>query len=457
MGTIEFVPATLPGNQWTKRTSLTIMVDYVPALLNGIRNINHIEFVPTAVGAVKYLTKQDIEYVPASTGIDKRSKYTHEGFKVSWWEKTSFYHHRSMLVSAFYGQDYPNFREAFNIPDWLWLLADSGGFQNITRKTDLTPENVLKWAEVNAQATLTLDYPLVTKISDLSTRYVLANQDEIERRLVKTAVDARVMHEKRTTNLELIFVTHGNTWADFDLALKKLKDEGMTLEDFDGESKSLKGDTPLIVAMKICHTLKNVPKGKRFHFLGLSGLHTTLVLFYAMTYRPDLVTTFDSSTYGSAGAIRREYWVHDQRYPIFFSSAEKIYAMKKLPCDCPVCNVVKTTDALIAPGSIAGGLIALHNLYIFLRYVNILNAIGEDREAIRDFATKFLGDKNIISVFDFIDYVMETDDVNGALRKFRNLVNWGKQESTIKKGSLDDIFGGKNNGNRPTPDSDKEE
>ncbi len=387
-----------------------------------------------------------IDYVPVpmigTLNIVKKNVQWNN-YSPDWWEQNSFFRYPKMLVSAFFGRDFLNMRESLRIPKDMWILGDSGGFQNITRDTNLTPEEVLKWAQENVQATLTLDYPLVTKISGLNMKFILANQREIEKRLEKTANDARIMHDKRTTNLELIFVTHGNTWDDFDLALKKLKDQGLTLDDFEGESKALKGDNPLIVSMKILHSLKNVPKGKRFHFLGLSGIHTTLALYYASSYRPDLKITFDSTSFCQCGETRREYWIIDRRYNVSFATTNReTRSITGLPCDCPVCKIVKDSSFFMEDGTIPGSMISLHNLWLWLRYTDVLRSLSSDRDALREFAIKFVGDKSIIGVFDFIDHVWRTDDVQGGLRKYRNLVNWNEQESMKSKSSLDAIFSG---------------
>jgi tRNA-guanine family transglycosylase len=398
-------------------------------------------YTPALIQHFNGLVTKGVKYIPSSVGIFERSRLQHEGYKLSWWENDSFYRYDAMLISAYYGAEFKDFRKEFRIDEKTWVLADSGGFQNITRETNLTPEKVLRWAETNAQASLTLDYPPVEKISsNVSSVYVSVDRNEMLRRLKKNAEAGKEMLEKRKRDdLELIFITHGESVDDMDRAIGNLKDVGLSLEDFDGESKVLKNNDLLTICTQLLHTVENCPKNKRFHFLGLSGLASSAILFYTMHYyRPDLKVTFDSSSYGAEGAIRRRYWIMDTRNVISFSNEEEGCHIAYLPCDCPVCSIVQETKHMKASGSIPGGLISLHNLFIYLRYVHTLSNLVPDKEAFKDFANRLTGGKTRDS-FDFIDMAMEKG-IQRANAKFGRQVRSIKKKETGKCG-LDYLMG----------------
>lgn len=74
-----------------------------------------------------------MKYVPASsfavlnlTGQQDRRLYSEYKASPNWWEPNSFFKHKYMLITAFYGLDYPNFREKYNIPkEGFELMGDS--------------------------------------------------------------------------------------------------------------------------------------------------------------------------------------------------------------------------------------------------------------------------------------------------------------------------------------------
>ena len=120
---------------------------------------NSKQFTPVLSGAIK--TTLDLGFVPASGssaagafGSTNTNKYIpadcrpegslgkqfvpalltdREEKALDWWSENAFFKYDSMLVSAYYGREIPNYRDFYHIPRKNFtLFGDSGGFQNST-------------------------------------------------------------------------------------------------------------------------------------------------------------------------------------------------------------------------------------------------------------------------------------------------------------------------------------
>jgi len=402
-----FIPATMPGNQYTQPVE------------------NHNVFVPSM------------------SGMENRSflklKDADKEFDVSWWRMnddvvSSFFYYPHMLVSYWYGKDHADFRAKFGIPskDKFSLCGDSGGFQVVTQHVNIDPLKALEWQQFNCNWGFTLDIPPL--LQDAANTWTLTHGSHLVKCQEKTADNAKLQHEHWSDDsYEMVFVAHGYDWAQMLNARKVLKDRtGLDYDDFSGVSISCKYSDPLAVARGCFYALQNVPENKRFHYLALSGYNTTMILLYAFTYRRDIKLTMDSSSYGSQGNIRRVYWMDDMKNVLEFG-ANNTSQLKVLPCNCPVCSVVLNPEILRQPGSLPGGLISIHNLYVYVNFVEKLKAYSTSQSELRDYIVKAAPD--IEQALDFIDMAMERGyDV--AYDRFMRDIKKMKQSSSVTVGKL---------------------
>lgn len=399
---MSFIPATMPGNQYTKPIE------------------DHNIFVPSMSGMESR----------AFLKIDDGDRE----YDVSWWRVDgnrikSFYYYPHMLISYWYGKDVPgSFREKFGLPpkDKFDLCGDSGGFQIVTGKTkSIDPIKALRWQEENCNWGFVMDYPPL--MQDATNSWTLGNDKDIADCQRKTAANAALQHKEwNDDTYEMVFVAHGVSWDQMARGVKMLGDHGVSLDDFSGVSISCKYSDPLTVARGCAFAIEYVPQNKRFHYLALSGYKTTMVYVYAMTYRPDIISTMDSSSYGSQGNIRRVYWMDDMREVLEFGSSNTTN-LKVLPCNCPVCMVVKNPELLRGPGSLPGGVISLHNLYVYVTFVEKLKAYATNRDELKAYILRLCPD--LQDSLSYIDVFMERghevaeDKYFRTFRKLKRPVN----------------------------------
>lgn len=377
-----FIPATMPGNQYTK-----------PVEANNI-------------------------FVPSMSGMENRSflklKDGDRKYDISWWrldendEPLSFYYYPYLLVSYWYGKDNDDFRAKFGMPpkDKFEICGDSGGFQVVTQNVTVDPIECLRWQEKNCNWGFTLDIPPLLRVGDGANSWSLAKGGELVSCQEKTAKNAKIMYDAwEDDDYEMVFVAHGYRWKQMMNAREVLKKTTeLDFGDFSGISISCKDSHALNIAQGCLYGINNLDDGQRFHYLGLSGYKTTMILIYAFTYRPDINLTMDSSSYGSQGNIRRVYWMDDMKNVLEFGKNNTSY-IKNLPCNCPICRVVLNPEVLRNPGSLPGGLISLHNLYVYVNFVEKLKALSTNPIELRRYIIKNV--PSLKTALDFIDLSMD--------------------------------------------------
>ena len=225
----------------------------------------------------------------------------------------------------------------------------------MTQNADLDPLTVLRWQEANCDIALTFDLPIFLNDTLQTKEYKL-------KQTAKNAIFA--LSKRQNKKLKLYAVFQGHTAKE---QTSMLNYYGDSIKDFDGIAIGslvpIAGNTEKLVKILtlFCYNMKDYKKP--VHFFGLSGNKIIPYIIY-LSKKFNLHITFDSSSYG-AGAIRREFWLGN--------GSKKINCMKeyydKMPCDCPVCSVVKDWKVYQQDGSLAGGLISLHNLYQTLMFV----------------------------------------------------------------------------------------
>ena len=210
------------------------------------------------------------------------------------------------------------------------------------------------------------------------------------------------MHKVWAGKLELLKVIHGSNPKQLNYWFEVVKDL-----EFSGYSFSPKPVNVKTVATVLGYA-KDIGAKKVHIFLG-SGETVTPIMVYAGKWFDRL--TFDSSSFSTAGARYRRYYLpYKVTRGISFGKNYK-GGLKELPCTCPVCQLATVRDMLVQKksdetfgdtASLPGGLIALHNLYVYLRYYNFLRKLSDDNEAYKDFLLN-RGLKKTVDMLNFLD------------------------------------------------------
>ena len=301
-----------------------------------------------------------ITYIPANMpGGPIMNNYKRFGHVISWWNENSFFKYDKLLVSAYFGFNYPSFREYYKIPKDVIVYGDSGGFQNLTMNANLDPIKVLRWQEKNCDVGFTFDFPLIEK--NKTIRYG---------KMVKTAINSEIAYNKKENkDMKLYACFHGQSNKE-QLFMIEEYEKRIGLEKFDGIAygglvESAGNITHLVKILALfCYNVKRF--NKPVHFFGLSGERIMKCIKY-ISDKFDMDISFDSTSYTS-GARRREFWLLEEKKKIKTMSV----MLDKMPCDCPVCSVVSDWKEYTKDKGLGGTLISLHNLHQTIQYVEKL-------------------------------------------------------------------------------------
>lgn len=381
---------------------------FTPALPQNLSSAGHtlrnptVRFVPSDRGMID---RAKMNFSPSWVINNISPERSHKRYTLDWWTDTAIFNHNSLLVSAFYGMEEWEFREFYKIPrkDFLFV-ADSGGWQIASQGAKIDPIDILRWQEHNADIGFTLDVPPVEPGT-----YVSYVDFEKFKRCVEIAKrNYEIAHRNRKSEDLIIYkVIHGGSVKELDYFANEVKDT-----EFDGIAYSPKPPVPMGIALQLAYGYNRGDKD--VHMFTGTGLNTIPVVVFAKKFYNKL--TFDSSSFSVQGARYRSYCN-------FFYLASGIdfgkgytSTLKKLPCVCPVC-LLATVDDLNKEGSLPGGLIALHNLYITLQYIYILSILADSYEDYIKFLGVYARDQETIKAVSFLQSVYE-NGFESALKEY---------------------------------------
>ena len=66
---------------------------------------------------------------------------------LNWWSENSFYQHKGLLFSYYFGRDKFEMRKTLNLPKDKIFFADSGGFSIVTQEAKIDPYDVIDRSE----------------------------------------------------------------------------------------------------------------------------------------------------------------------------------------------------------------------------------------------------------------------------------------------------------------------
>jgi tRNA-guanine family transglycosylase len=229
------------------------------------------------------------------------------------------------------------------------IFVDSGGFQSMKKGIERDPIDVLRFQEnLKADVAATFDYPVPLNVE----------RPEYMKMLQKSIDSANLALENKEREEMLLYsCVHGFSEKEIDWYFSKLS------SGFDGYAMGSlvprKNDYKTLI--EIIHSAKMhaYELGKPLHIFGVTGFP----MLYALSYMG--VETMDSWTYLVA-SIYKEY-IHPETL--------KRVRMRKtgeIPdCDCFICKELGMEDFLGAT-SIPQAYLAIHNLNIFMREMNMI-------------------------------------------------------------------------------------
>lgn len=403
-----FTPVTTTGSQVGMKKDLKFVPVTTPWSQAGmIKDLKYTPALPKGLSSAGHTLRTGARFVPSAEGMITRGKTRIKSEKIEysldWWTDTAIFRYNALMVSAFYGLDMWDFREFYNIPrDDFLFVADSGGFQLSRHPVSISPIDVLRWMEHNVDVGLTLDDPPTPEERKNLTLDLLKPHG------IKCRKYYEEMHKGwKSDDLELLKVIQGDKpdqlvwWWDL-----------MADLEFDGAALACRPPTAKQTAMGLGFVMDK--EVKKVHVLLGTGKATIPLIIYAKKYF-DRVTV-DSSSFSQSGAIYRSYYLPFNLTQSLEFGEKFTSTIKHLPCDCPVCQITTVDDLNVAKigvksdakkdASLPGGLIALHNLYMVLRYYYFLDMLADDREAYVRFL-KTEGYNGAIEAMNFLDDVHE--------------------------------------------------
>jgi tRNA-guanine family transglycosylase len=275
------------------------------------------------------------------------------------------------LVSAYYGLG--NKKHIEGVRDDVFILGDSGGFQQLTLGKNYDRDIVLNWQEENCTAGMIKDYPCLPE----------DNTETLYKKQELTCTDALWMLDNRK-RVKLYDIYFGNSIKDFERMHSLYQGA-----NFDGHALGslppIAPNTALILS-RILSIINVVGTDKPIHVLGASGVSTTPVLHY-MAHKFKVELTYDSSSF-SYGSRRRQYRLpFCIRDTMVITNRDNNHGIKELPCSCPVCETIDV-EVLQNSGSFPGFVMDLHNLYLQASFTKTLNSLVHNEEIYKDFVKR---------------------------------------------------------------------
>ncbi len=358
-------------------------------------------------------------FVPALIGesIPRWKNNIHIGkYDLKYFTDKSFFKYGSLLTSAYYMvNSIQDFRIELDYPKNNLLIADSGGFQMASfarkhKKPNVTPTQILRWMESNADISMNLDVP---------------PWDDFNASLKQSVENFKYFQDNRLNyDMKLYNILHGKTFQEMHTWYESVKDF-----NFDGWAYGVK-PADNIYLQALGYMLLNefdAPHIKtNFHMFGVSGIKNMIALSM-ITNHFDSTITFDSSSYGLGMLIRRFHFPYDIRHGIEFGRDAK-KTMTSIPCNCPVCRHVTINDLYDQESQVTGSLLSLHNLYQYIEVNRIINALVSDDYALDEYSKSVGEYETVLNIRKMLkDY--ETSGTGTVYNNFKSLMVFRSQEN----------------------------
>jgi queuine/archaeosine tRNA-ribosyltransferase len=356
-------------------------------------------------------------FVPAiSTVISnlwKRSyrTQTHGEYDIAFFTPNSFFNYKYALTSTYYEikNNVEDFRTEYKYPEDHVLISDSSGFQMATfaRKNkifDLSPLQILRWMEANADIAMNLDVPPWDNFNaSLKASVENFNFFEINR---------------LNFDMKLYNILHGKTLDEMKIWYHSV--EGF--ESFNGWALGVRPANN--VYLQVIGYLFLQEKGAKdfntnFHMFGISGIKNMLVMAMLSNYF-DSSITFDSSSYISGSRFKTFILPKYIRHSVDFGRSST-RGMKSIPCNCPVCSSLTIEELYLQEGTDSYTLIPLHNLYQYIEVNRMINCLITDDYAFTEYAKSVNEEETINTVNDMLAHY-ESHGCTSTYEKYKHLM-----------------------------------
>jgi hypothetical protein len=375
--------------------------------------------------------------VPGACSMNKNIFWFDKGHKqeLGWWKPTSIFKYPRILISAHYGQDWPQLRNDLEFPDDGLIIGDSGGFQLMSLKEwskkdiHIDPVKVFEWQKNNCNIGFPLDYPPFEDSEEAFNKSISISDKnfQIAEDLYEIYLQDCLREEQTPMKLYNVLQGYGfdkrklDRWYTMASKYKNMTNTGWAF--------GLKPwATPINIAYQAMYMFEKGFK-ENFHFFAVSGSKTIPVMCYLARYIDNI--TSDSSGWAQ-GAMQRKYFMpgYFGKYELFFGT-NNAAEINTLPCKCPICEKVgKNVSLLSSQGSAPGGIISLHNLYQLIQFSTLCNSLKDDQQIFKEFVKKMF-DSEVITAIEFIDYSLEKGFENACIKFQKHFYKTsGKPETT---------------------------
>ncbi len=305
------------------------------------------------------------------------------GKETSWLTKDSPFYYPYVLINL---MTFQNDRNKSEIPDDVFLLCDSGGFQVITDKCNYDWKQSLdQQLMIGANRIFSFDKPpLIKKWEGSNAAFNTMNESK-SKELIKLNYETALKQSEYLKQIkperlkDFFYVVHGSSKELLDYNIQ-LINESIGFDNFSkyfgGVCYSVKGEDTVFLTTAMIHANKYfIKKGFPVHVLGF-GSFPRMVLMC----RTD-ITTFDATS----AITGQTYWT-------FYNSINMYGKTKHLTflnsnywpfetqfCDCPVCSNVDFKKLLEEKETTKiGQFISLHNLYQIVKFNVFLCSIKKE-------------------------------------------------------------------------------
>jgi len=263
-----------------------------------------------------------------------------------WWSNKAPWKYNYVLISAGL-MNGKSIKKAFpDMREDMFIMGDSGGFQQATQGVRFSAIDIMKWLESNVTVGFILDLPPIetTGNSGLGKQMDTVT---FEKRLELTVKNVETMMEVRTKkDFKLYAILQGKERKDMEMWYGGLESFGLI--DWGISPKT--GKPKDCVEMALFLRERGV---KNIHVLGVSNMKATAVLGC-------ISDSFETLTYDS------RKWASGTMYGTYWNPYTRAYAVEMMVregghpgpiCECPFCLKMEE------PGANLGDMINGHNLY----------------------------------------------------------------------------------------------
>ena len=310
----------------------------------------------------------------------QRNRMKYKGFNFEPYGEGSFFHHPYQLISAGHCHKDMDYRENIGASKKDaprgHIMGDSGGFQirtgNLKQYAEApieTRELIFQWLENNTDIAINLDIPPYS--SKIITSKVFNEC------LEQSYDNFTYFNERQTGKTDFLNVLQGRSIDQITTWYNKVKDF-----DFSGWSiGSAANAMNSIISIKFLLDKGALEDAKYLHILGISSAVQLIYLSDIQIQLEKRGLNVQMSTDSSSPSLASGYARYFQfLQPTSISTLTlqrhiNITSDMNPPCKCPVCSQVEGLDEFVGGKSINYALMATHNLYKLIEYIDVVQSI----------------------------------------------------------------------------------